>query len=79
MKTVAAIIAWLLVAGYWVMSLFYFAEVWGGLGFFGALFTTPLSTIAYVGICLFSSVGGFILHGIILTVTYLLWNYAEEA
>lgn len=60
MSFILIAIAYIMLALIWLASIIYYTSLWGGIGFFGALFTTPISTGIYVFIYLISGVSQFI-------------------
>jgi len=78
MKKVALVLAWLMAIGTWFGAIGYFTEMWGPIGFFGALITLFLSTALYVIIVAFSSIGGFIGTAMWVLLMVLLFNYGSQ-
>lgn len=64
-------IAWMFLSG-----LIYWSSVYGGIGFFGALLTTPISTILFLILRLFWGWSYFL--GTVVWVGLTLWLLIDE-
>jgi hypothetical protein len=78
MKVLASIIGYIMIIFVQVLAIAYFSSIWGGIGFFGALMTMPLSGFVYAIIGLFSSLAGFIGWVIYLTIAVVLIGSGDE-
>lgn len=78
MKIFLGIIAWLIGIYYFVCGLLFYLALWGGIGFFGALVTTPVSTGIYVLIATFTSWAGFGQNILLLGAMGACFYYSQD-
>lgn len=76
MKNVAVIVGYLMLGWAWLSGLAFWTGIWGGIGFFGSLLTTPISQCIAILFMMFTSVEGFIGWAMFLFVafTLLVWG-----
>lgn len=73
MKTLAATVGWVMLIIVQLLAIGYFADIYGGLGFFGSIMTMPFSgmyfilKLAFTGILSFVIVVGWLfIAGVLL-------------
>ena len=59
MKNIIMFAGWLMLFLLWVMGLYYFGDLWGPIGFFGAIIVGPMSLLIYILEIMLSGIGAF--------------------
>jgi hypothetical protein len=78
MKTIAGILAFLSMAYMAFLGVMFWTAIWGGIGFFGSILTSPFSEIIAIGIMMFSSFEAFIGWVIWIAITAVMGAYSAE-
>jgi hypothetical protein len=71
-KTISTILGYFMLILYGIWTLFFYAGMWGGIGFFGAILTFPFSVMISLFLIAFSNFGAFIICAVWLSVSILL-------
>ena len=78
MKTISLILGFLMLAWTALWGIMFWTGIYGGIGFFGSILTTPFSQMIAILINMFSDIVTFIIWVVWFVVMFVFMSYGSE-